>query len=186
MHHRGAVSFDETMDFYDEVEPTDLPAESAFATFASSRFANERPILVEAPFELRIGEATLAGRIDAVYQPDPSAWEIVDFKSGRNRPDPARRVQLEAYAVAADEARLDGRDPPETVSVTFAYFGGGAVEEVSEVVDGEWLDAARRHLGDLMEGAERGPYDPNPGVGCHSCDFARFCDAGTAWLEGQR
>jgi DNA helicase-2/ATP-dependent DNA helicase PcrA len=188
LHHRGTATFDDTTsDFYDDVGfGGEAPTETAYERFMESRFAAERPILIETPFELRIGDASVNGRIDAVYEPEPGRWEIVDFKSGRHRADPARRVQLEAYAVAADEAGLDGRAAPESTTVTFAYFGGDAVTEVSESVNGPWLDAARRHLADLLDGAENGPYHPAPGDLCRHCDFARFCPAGTAWLEAAR
>jgi hypothetical protein len=29
---------------------------------------------------------------------------------------------------------------------------------------------------------ESAMFEPTPGAGCRYCDFARFCDAGTAWL----
>ena len=185
LHHRGTVAFDEASpEFYDDIAATgETPPESAFSRFSVSRFAAERPILVEAPFELRVGKAALSGRIDAVYERADGDWEIVDFKSGRLRKDPARRVQLEAYAVAAEEAGLDGRPPPASTTVTFAYFGGARAEEMSETVDRAWMETARRHLTELMRGAEEGPHDPEPGEACRFCDFLRFCDAGKARLE---
>ena len=185
LHHRGTVAFDEvTPDFYDDVAATDeTPPETTFDRFNESRFAATRPILIEAPFELRIRDGTLRGRIDAVYEAANGEWEIVDFKSGRIRNDPARIVQLEAYAVAAEEAGLDGRPPPTSTTVTFAYFGGSQTEEISEAVDQAWMERARTHLTDLMRGADDGPYDPEPGDICRFCDFARFCEAGAGWLE---
>ena len=187
LHHRGTVAFDDaTPDFYDDPEETPTErSESAFDRFASSRFADDRPFLVEAPFELKVGDAALSGRIDAVYRGDDGEWEIVDFKSGRRVDDPARRVQLEAYAVAADEAGLGGAESPAATRVTFAYFGGDEVEEVSEPVDAAWLERAREHLAALMEGARSGPYDPVPGPRCHTCDFVRFCEPGAEYLEAE-
>jgi len=185
LHHRGTVAFDEASpEFYDDIADTgDTPPESAFDRFSASRFADQRPILVEAPFELRVGKAALSGRIDAVYERGDGDWEIVDFKSGRLRNDPAHRVQLEAYAVAAAEAGLDGRPPPTSTTVTFAYFGGDRAEELSETVDQAWMETAHRHLTELMRCAEDGPHDPEPGDACRFCDFSRYCDTGTAWLE---
>ncbi len=185
LHHRGTVAFDEaTPDFYDDIVAAgETPSESAFDRFSGSRFAASRPILIEAPFELRVDEAALSGRIDAVYETTYGEWEIVDFKSGRLRHDPARRVQLEAYAIAAEEAGLDGRPPPTSTTVTFAYFGGDQAEELSERVDQTWMETARQHLSDLMRGADNGPYDPDPGDVCRFCDFSRFCETGTEWIE---
>jgi DNA helicase-2/ATP-dependent DNA helicase PcrA len=184
LHNRGAASFDEAdADLYDApaagTEPAD-PA-SGFAAFARSRFAAERPILVEAPFELLVGDARVAGRIDAVYQPAPGTWEVVDFKSGRASDNPSRAVQLEAYAVAVADAGF-ALDAPEHIRVSFVFLGEGC-EEVGTDVDGAWLDAARSHLADLVEGAAGGYYPPTPGDHCRHCDFARFCPEGSAFVE---
>jgi DNA helicase-2/ATP-dependent DNA helicase PcrA len=185
LFHRGTVAFDEAVpDFYDDADDLGgTPTASAFDRFSASRFASQTPILIETPFELDLGDAGLSGRIDAVYAPRDDAWEIVDFKSGRVRTDPATKVQLEAYAVAAREAGLTVAPPPDDLTVTFAYFGGDRVEERSEKVDDAWLDEARRHLLGLMEGAAAGPYVAEPGERCRSCDFTRFCSEGATWLE---
>jgi DNA helicase-2/ATP-dependent DNA helicase PcrA len=188
LFHRGTVSFDEaTPDFYDSVEePSGAPVASAFDRFAASRFADARPMLIETPFELALGATRVTGRIDAVYELAPGHWEIVDFKSGRPSRDPARFVQLEAYAIAADEAGLGGGRTPEDITVTFAYFGGDQAHEESTRVDAEWLDSARSHLEELVAGAAAGPYPAEPGDRCRSCDFSGFCDEGSAWIEANR
>jgi len=138
---------------------------------------------LEAPFELRVGGGILAGRIDAVYEPEPGTWEVVDFKSGRRSDDPSRRVQLEAYAVAVADAGF-ASGTPDHVRVAFAYLGGG-LEEVTEEVDERWLRDARDHIAELVEGAAAGQRDPKPSEACRYCDFTRFCEAGKAWLADQ-
>ena len=50
------------------------------------------------------------GRVDAIYA-DDDHWEVVDFKSGRPKDDPARVVQLEAYAVAVNQVDFGGERP---------------------------------------------------------------------------
>jgi DNA helicase-2/ATP-dependent DNA helicase PcrA len=166
----------------------DLPADQGqrsrsdpFAAFLASRFAARSPILVEAPFELAVGDARVAGRIDAVYADAHGGWEVVDFKSGSPRSDPARRVQLEAYAVAVADAGLADPPPPRT-RVTFAYLGGRQPREVSADVDAAWLGTARRRLSDLTARAASGERHPAPSPACRNCDFARFCPEGCAWL----
>ena len=120
-----------------------------------------------------------------MYEPSPGVWEVVDFKSGRHKPDPARRTQLEAYAVAVADAGFASAPPPRT-RVTFTFLGGGHVEEISEDVDEDWLGAARRHLEDLAGRAAAGEQKATPSESCRECDFARFCPAGTAWLTAHR
>jgi DNA helicase-2/ATP-dependent DNA helicase PcrA len=184
LHNRGVAALEEAgPGFYDLEEADAGPVEGGFAAFAASRFAAERPRLVEAPFDLKVGDARIAGRIDAVYEPEAGLWEVIDFKSGRRSDHPALRTQLEAYALAAAEAGL-AAEPPEHIRVAFVYLGGG-FEEVAEEVDGGWLEAARAHLAALVAGATGGDYPATPSPACRRCDFARFCDPGRAWLEAQ-
>jgi hypothetical protein len=111
-------------------------------------------------------------------------WEIVDFKSGRPSKNPATRVQLEAYAVAADEVRF-APVRPDRLQVTFAYLGGG-LTEVSESVDSDWLVAARVSLGHVISSIRDQAWDPDPSTACRSCDFRRFCGPGRDWLASNR
>ncbi len=183
LHNRGALALDDVDEgFYDLPEEAGVgaPATAAYDTFLSSRFAGDRPKLVETPFDLEVGEGRVRGRIDAVYEPEPGTWEIVDFKSGSPRPDPAARVQLEAYALAATDIDL-AADRPDRIDVTFAYLGDG-LTEMRETVDAAWLDGARRHLETLVSGAAAGEFPAAPGAQCASCDFLRFCEAGRQWV----
>ncbi|MEX1207598.1 MAG: ATP-dependent DNA helicase [Acidimicrobiia bacterium] len=183
LHNRGTVAFDEADEtFYDAVDGYEGPVTSAYDKFLASRFAERLPLLVEAPFDLLVDGVRIAGRIDAVYEDEPGSWEVVDFKSGRPSDDPARRVQLEAYAVAAHEAGFGGGRAPDKTRVTFAYLGGDTLVEQSEVVDREWLAGARTHLAELVGVATGGVFPAAPAAPCRTCDFNRFCEAGTAWL----
>jgi RecB family exonuclease len=181
LHHRGGLPPEEAAESL-----YDLPAGEArrgadpFGAFRASRFATATPVMVEAPFELHLEGSRLAGRIDAVYQAGPGLWEVVDFKSGSRHADPSLRVQLEAYAVAVHEAGFPGA--PERTRVTFAYLGGSTLEEVTEEVDDAWREDARTHLGSLLAAAAAGERTPTPSTACRSCDFARFCAEGAAWV----
>ena len=152
-----------------------------FVVFAATRFADMRPRFVEVPIDLRVGASRVRGRIDAVYEPEPGVWEIVDYKSGRRHDDPATAVQLQAYAVAAAEGAI-ATDRPEHLTVSFAYFGGGELEETIEVVDDSWLDNAREHLETLTSRAAAADFVPTPSTACASCDFLTFCSAGQQFV----
>jgi DNA helicase-2/ATP-dependent DNA helicase PcrA len=184
LHHRGTVGFDELDEGTYDLTPSESTAgdvTSAMAAFRSSRFARERPRYVEAPIDLRLGNGRLRGRVDAVYEPQPGTWEIVDFKTGQPNQDPARVVQLEAYAVAAGSGAV-ADPPPDDLTVTFAFLGGGQVQEVSHAVDGAWLDGAQRHLGELMAQAQGATFLATPSSACERCDFLAFCEEGRAML----
>jgi DNA helicase II / ATP-dependent DNA helicase PcrA len=190
LHNLGHVAFEELdNDLYDlpseaergrEDRPGD--AASAFAVFSASRFAAARPRFVEAPIELHLADGWIRGRIDAIYEPEPGTWEIVDFKSGSARHDDAALVQLEAYAVAAAAGAVHP-DPPQRMSVTFAYLGGGELTEIPVEVTDVWLASAERHLVALLETAAGADFDPTPSPACTHCDFLAYCDAGREHVE---
>ena len=183
LHNLGRIAFDELDDgYYDIPEVGDVAGPGGFANFAASRFADTKPRFAEAPIDLRVGERRVRGRIDAIYEPEPGSWEIVDYKSGTALRDEARMVQLEAYAIAAMDGAIAGLRP-DRLTVTFLYLGGAAPEEESVVVDEAWMAAARAHIDELLDAAAEAPYAPTPSPACHHCDFVRFCDEGREYLS---
>jgi len=192
LHNRGNIPMDDADDAsYDAVVDDADPAPTepaggrpAFEVFRESRFGTTLPIHVEAPFDLRVADtAWVRGRIDAVYASD-GGWEVVDFKSGRKRENPAARVQLQAYALAVTSPGFAAR-PPTDLDVTFAYFGDGLVE-VTESVDADWLEEAERRITGICHEIAAQVWDPSPSQACHTCDFQRFCAAGTEWVAADR
>ena len=186
LHNLGRVP----LEAIDEIA-YDLPSESAepipagpdpYAVFLTSRLADQTARFAEVPIDLQFGNVRVRGRIDAVYEPDPGSWEIVDYKSGRASDDPALEVQLQTYAVAAADGAV-ASPPPEQLSVTFAFFGGGEYAERSVDVDDAWLAAARERIDDLTQRFARDDFEPTPSVACKRCDFKAFCDAGRAYLD---
>ncbi len=192
LHNLGVIAFeDPATETYDaDAEPGAQPDEYAdlgqdpWELFSDSRYQNMIPIYVEMPFEISVGEGSIRGKVDAIYEQGPGRWEIVDYKSGRNSEDPARRIQLEAYAVAAADGALSDT-PPESIDVTFAYFGGGELTEITEVVDMQWLDRAREHITALVDLGINRPFEPTPSDACRWCDFLHLCPAGQQAVKDQ-
>lgn len=175
------VSYDDLTTALDEAPSPDGSGPMAidpWETFKDSRFAKDKPFLVETPFEITIDGRTVRGKVDAVYR-DADAWEIVDYKSGRASPSGAKLVQLQAYALAARHGNL-AVATPDAIDVTFAFFGSDPAIEVSEHADDEWLSGAEEVVGSLLQQAEHGPFNPTPGDGCRWCDFLHHCEAGQA------
>jgi DNA helicase-2/ATP-dependent DNA helicase PcrA len=175
LHQRGQVPFDDLepalYDAMDEAEGT-----GGFKAFLDSPYASRSAALIEAPFVLHTESGyQVRGRIDAVYEQDGD-WEIVDFKSGRRHDEPARMVQLQAYALAAD--RFDfGLEPPVKIDVSFAYLGGG-LEVHTEQADAPWREAAASRVESITGAMDAERFGPTPGPWCGSCDFIRFCPEG--------
>ncbi|GMQ93002.1 MAG: ATP-dependent DNA helicase [Acidimicrobiia bacterium] len=181
LHNLGVIAFeDPAPETYDaDTDPADQPDRSTdpWRLFRASRYWKMTPKHAEAPFEISVGEGSIRGKVDAIYEQEAGGWEIVDYKSGYHRDDPARKVQLEAYAIAAADGALSAT-PPESIDVTFAYFGGDELTEVTDTVDEQWLDRAREHVAGLVDLGINGPFDPQPSPDCRWCDFLHLCPAG--------
>ena len=180
-HNLGVVRLDEpafdTPDTGTPAGDAGVKRSDPWEAFEESRFADRKATFSEVPFVLEIGDGTIRGKIDAVYTDEEDSWEIVDYKSGRRRDDAARKVQLEAYALAVADGAVS-LSIPQTMDVTFAYFGGGACEEDTVTVDDAWLAAARTHVETLMGAAADGPFEANPSPACRYCDFLHLCVIG--------
>ena len=179
LHNRGQVPLaDVETDSVDPFEDEGQRPETSWARFQRSRFAQVTPIMTEHPFFMRVGTIEVKGRIDAVY--GGGGWEIVDFKSGSPSEDDvtndARLVQLQAYAHAARNGHL-GKTAPDSLHVTFAYLGSRPAEHTYKV-DDLWEQTASKRLQSLADGIAAKEWEPTPSMGCHSCDFLRFCAAG--------
>jgi len=182
LHNLGTVPLTDAGGY--DLTTTDQPPKGdPFAAYLSSRFATRRPRFVEVAFELVLSPTvTVKGRIDAIYERSPGSWEIVDFKTGRRSANPAVKVQLEVYAIAAREANL-ATDPPRTIEVAFAYLGDG-LDVVTERVDESWLGGAHEHLESLTGAILEGEFVETPSPQCQWCDFLVFCPPGRAFLRG--
>ncbi len=189
-HNLGRIALDDAVPYAYDAVHDDAARDTGgrsdpWTTFEQSRFYDEKARFTEVPFEIAFDRGSVRGKIDAVYELEPGHWEIVDYKSGVASPSETRRVQLQAYAVAA-EAGAFSRDQPESLTVTFAYFGGEAAEEISEVADEAWLDEARSDLAELVRHGADGPFTPTPSSSCRTCDFRIHCPAGQEWLNVNR
>ena len=184
LHNLGKVPLtDLDPELYDLTPQGEAPAGDPFSVFLGSRLAHQKPRFAEIPVDLRIGDVHVRGRIDAVYEPEPGTWEIVDYKSGRLSDDGALDVQLQAYAIAAVDGAI-APEIPEHLTVTFAYFGGDEYAERSYEVDDAWLAAARDRLEGLVDTIVGEDFEPTPSKDCHRCDFLPFCGAGQAYVKG--
>ena len=188
LHNRGIVPFDDLdNDLYDrgpdEERTQGITTESGWSAFLGSPYADRRPIYVEVPFELGLApDNRIRGRVDAVYPQGDDGWEIVDFKSGRRPPQAPNDIQLQAYALAANDAAL-GAPAPECLRVSFVYLGDG-LEVTDQEVDGEWLEKARSRILELIDGIRAESFDATPSQACRSCDFHHLCEEGTRFLSG--
>ena len=187
LHNLGKVPLDDleeiTYDLTTERDAAAVVGPDPYEVFLASRLAVRPARFAEVPIDLQFGNVRVRGRIDAVYEPEPGEWEIVDYKSGRTSEDPSLDVQLQTYAVAAADGAV-AAPVPDRLTVTFAFFGGGEFAERTVAVDDAWLAEARTRIDDLTDRFDRGDFEPTPSEACRRCDFKTFCDAGRAFLAG--
>ena len=151
--------------------------------FLESRFAALTPLYAERAFLLRVDDATVNGRIDAIYGTPDGPWEIVDYKTGRAPSDEDALVwlQLDLYALACVE--VWGKRPEE-LTLTYLYLGDGTPVERTRAADD--VETTRTRVRDALTGIGDGAFDPMPGPACRYCDFRSFCEPGRAWLAADR
>ena len=187
LHNLGKVPLDDleetTYDLTSERDTTAVAGPDPYEVFLRSRLADRSARFAEVPIDLQFGNVRIRGRIDAVYEPEPGEWEIVDYKSGRTSEDPSLDVQLQTYAIAAADGAVS-TPVPDRLMVTFAFFGGGEFAERTATVDDAWLAAARIRIDELTDRFDRGDFEPTPSEACSRCDFKTFCEAGRAFLRG--
>ncbi|WGW10529.1 ATP-dependent DNA helicase [Saxibacter everestensis] len=110
-------------------------------TFLASRFAALRPMDVERVFEIQLGELTIPGKIDAIFDHGAGQYEVVDWKTGR-APTPTERshteLQLALYRVAFSEQESV---PLQNITTTFFYLGSNEEVSLADLPDSAELES---------------------------------------------
>lgn len=115
--------------------------------FLASEWGMRAPLALEQEITMPFAGRTLVCKIDAIYEPEPGQFQIVDWKTGRppeNESDAALRLlQLELYRHAFASWR---GIPPERIECVLFYVATGEVLRsermlsVSEL-ESQWLQA---------------------------------------------
>jgi DNA helicase-2/ATP-dependent DNA helicase PcrA len=129
------LDLDELPGAADEGAVPDADLADLQAAFLDSEWAQRRPVEVEVPFETRIGELLVRGRMDAVFADPDGGYTVVDWKTGEQptgRELRAAAVQLAAYRVAwADLAAV----PLERVRAAFHFVRSGDTVAPADLLD---------------------------------------------------
>jgi DNA helicase-2/ATP-dependent DNA helicase PcrA len=126
----------------------------------------------EEHFEIRVGEATVAGRIDRIDDLGNGAVAIVDYKTGkpRTQEDADESLQLSIYAIAAQQKwgyraeRLVFYNLEENTAITTAR------QRIQ-------LDEARAKIADVADRIAARQFDAKPGYHCRFCPYRNLCPA---------
>ena len=124
----------------------------------------------EQSFEIRLGETTVAGRIDRIDQRPDGSVAIVDYKTGkaRDQEDADESLQLSLYAIAAAEK--------------WGYKVGALIfhnlEENVPVMTTRTesqLTAARGRVEAAAQAIADGIFEAKPGIHCNFCAYRSLC-----------
>jgi DNA helicase-2/ATP-dependent DNA helicase PcrA len=110
------------------------------ARFEAGEWGGRWPREVEVPFETRIGDRQVRGRIDAVFAGPQGGYDVVDWKTGKLPRTKAERqavaVQLAAYRLAW-AALADV--PLDKVSAAFYYVRQDRTVRPADLLDADGL-----------------------------------------------
>src|ERR1035437_590751 len=126
----------------------------------------------ERRFELQVGSAKLAGRVDRIDPPGADSVAIVDYKTGKpkSQEDADESLQLSLYALAAREAFGKRAD-----RLIFHNLENNTAVCTTRN-DGE-LEAAKLRVRKVAEGIAQGEFPPNPQYHCAFCPYRNLCPA---------
>ena len=137
--HFGAQSLIDPADLIGPSDPDRQPTRTSTSCGRSSRprMGARWPREVEVPFETKIGDRLVRGRIDAVFADAPGGgYDVVDWKTGRPPGSPDERravaVQLAAYRLAW--AGLAGV-PLDQVRAAFYYVRHDLTVSPADLLD---------------------------------------------------
>jgi DNA helicase-2/ATP-dependent DNA helicase PcrA len=126
----------------------------------------------EQPFEIRVGETVVVGRIDRIDARPDGTVAIIDYKTGKARDQEAadESLQLSLYAIAAEEkwhyrvGALIFHNLEENVPVISARSAAQ-------------LLAARQRVEQAAQGIAKGKFEARPGMHCDFCAYRSLCPA---------
>jgi superfamily I DNA/RNA helicase/RecB family exonuclease len=139
---------------------------------AAARGRTPKILHTEEHFEMKVGKATVAGRIDRVDDLGDGRVAIVDYKTGKPRAqeDADDSLQLSIYAIAAREKW--GYEAERLI-----FYN---LEENSAVAtrrDRIQLEGAKAKVEEVADCIAEGAFEPKPGYHCRFCSYRNLCPA---------
>jgi superfamily I DNA/RNA helicase/RecB family exonuclease len=139
---------------------------------AALRSATPKVLHTEEHFEVRVGKATVAGRIDRIDDLGEGRVVIIDYKTGKPRAqeDADDSLQLSIYAIAAREKW--GYEADRLV-----FYNLQENNAVTTVRHRLQLEEAKAKVEDVADRIAAGQFDAKPGYHCRLCPYRNLCPA---------
>jgi len=129
-----------------------------------------KPIAIEKPFNLKIGEIKFFGRIDRIDPLQNGEVEIIDYKTGNAKDQKYvdKDDQVTFYAMGAKEAL--GMEPKK-LSLYFVESG----EKISTTRSEEQFESKKKEVKEVVGSIKAGDFKADPGMHCSWCDYKDIC-----------
>jgi DNA helicase-2/ATP-dependent DNA helicase PcrA len=127
---------------------------------------------LEEPFEIKIGNVTVAGRIDRIDQADEGRVVITDYKTGKpqSQEDADESLQLSIYAMAARQKW--GYRVHHLI-----FYNVGENSMVIAPRDDRQLEEAKLRVEAVATNIAEGKFDAKTGFHCNFCHYRTLCPA---------
>jgi DNA helicase-2/ATP-dependent DNA helicase PcrA len=145
---------------------------------ASRRHPAPTVMHLEEPFEVKIGEVTVVGRIDRIDQAVEGRVVITDYKTGKpqSQEDADESLQLSIYAMAARHKwgyRVD----------RLVFYNVGENSTVSAIRADCQLEDAKIRVEAVAANIAEGKFDAETGFHCNFCHYRNLCPATEKCLQ---
>ncbi|GAC1676346.1 MAG: hypothetical protein NVS9B5_03370 [Terriglobales bacterium] len=126
----------------------------------------------EEAFEVKIGDATVVGRIDRIDRINGDQIVITDYKTGKpqSQEDADESLQLSIYSVAAREKW--GYQAEHLIFYNLEENSG----VITHRSDAE-LEEAKCRVEEVASNIAEEKFNPNPGFHCQFCSYLSLCPA---------
>jgi DNA helicase-2/ATP-dependent DNA helicase PcrA len=129
-------------------------------------------IETERRFDLQVGTAKLAGRVDRIDSTGPNTVAVVDYKTGKpkTQDDADESLQLSLYAIAAQETLGKRAD-----RLIFHNLENNTT--ISTTRNDAELEEAKHRVQKVAAAIAGGEFPPNPKYHCGFCPYRNLCPA---------
>lgn len=135
------------------------------------------PLALELPFEFRIENLRIGGRIDRIDRLAENKIEIIDYKTGSNMPDDKKLLtdtQLTVYALAANLVpdKILGKKPEEVV-LSLVYLEEGRKLTTTRTM--EQLEEAKKTVLEKAKLISESEFLCSASALCGFCEYKILC-----------